>query len=602
MSGFVTQFAELAPSLGATLMLRGSAIVLTAMLIARLLAAASAAARYAAWALAFIALAVIPLGMEMLPRLTVTSPVSGAPIPHAAVSPAANVRVGGTLKLANSIPAMRSEAVAAGPEAGPWPAPGDLALAVAVLLWLSGVAALLIRLAIHVTRAAGVVRRASMVHGDSIAAVLRELSHPSAGVRLSDETPAPFVSGIRRQTVVLPAGAQSWSPNLLRSVLLHEFAHVDRRDQAMHLATRILLALYWPNPLAWLGARHLAAEQETACDDRALRGSPAQVYAGHLVDLAEMLRGADAAPAGALAMTGRHALSERVRSILSSQTDRRPLSRSRWLIGGVLLALVAGPVAALHVRQAPAPDPHLFAALRDPDFTLRQRAAWGLGEIESRSGVMPLLRRLDDGDPAVRGAVVWALGEIKDRRAVEPLIARLARDQDPLVREMAAVALGEIGARAAVKPLAEAGKSEPQLLPAVLWALREIDHSSAGRALRELRFVAPDAARWPEGRDISRLAASGPFAGRVVDDTTAGRAVALFKGGHRRDPRDVEPALVALATAEPAVRAHAAWHLGRIGDARAVSALLAALRDPELEVRAMAVWALDEINPSRGGL
>ena len=562
--------AELAPTLATTLLVRGTAILLTALLLARLLARASAATRYGVWALAILALAGAPAAMPVLPQWTRTWPVPGAAVQHAVLSLDAE-NAAGNASAADRHQVAPIENTTQSLETGLRES-GSGALAAAVIVWLFGVGGLLTRLAIHARLAAGIVRRGRTIPSAKIADILRGMDRPSVRIVLSAETPVPLVSWFRQHTIALPAAAESWPHEMLQSVLLHELAHVERRDYPMHLLTRVVVAFYWLNPLVWFGARRLTTERERACDDRALRCKAPQAYAGHLLQVAELTRSAPRS--AALAMAGQRALLERIRSILDPRIDRYPVSRRRLLIAGMVLALVTATVATLRIRRQPAPDPNLFAALEHPDAALRQRAAWAFGEFESRAGMRALLNRVGDPDPAVRGTVVWALGEIKDRRAVEAVIARLERDDDVLVREMAAIALGEIGSPTAVSPLVSAATREPALVPAIAWALGEISHTSAPMALRQVRFDAPIAARWLDENDLPEF---GWQAGGI------------------------EAALTALTAGEPVARAHAAWSLGRIGELRSVSPLLRSMRDPVVEVRAMAIWALDEINPTRTG-
>jgi len=380
MSAFFTQLAEFAPDVGATLLVRGSAILLAAVLLVRLLARASAATRYGVWSLAFVVLAALPLAAGALPRWTVTAPLAGPPVRHA-VHPSADPPPPAPTASTAVSHAVSHPVTAAPVRARSQTSP---ALGLAVLAWMAGAALLLARLATHTLLAAGLVRRATPVRPGRVATMLRELGRPSGRVVLSDETVVPLVAGLRRPTVVLPCGAVAWPSELLRSVLAHEMAHVERRDYAMHLVTRIGVALYWPNPLVWLGARRMAAERERSCDDRALEVNAPQAYASHLVEVAVLLSGGGTLSAP-LAMAGRRALQERIQSIIAFGVNRRPLSRARLFLGAVVLAAVAVPVTLIATRRAPAPDPYLMTALQDPDVPVRLRAAWGLGEFESRA-------------------------------------------------------------------------------------------------------------------------------------------------------------------------------------------------------------------------
>ena len=76
--------------------------------------------------------------------------------------------------------------------------------------------------------------------------------------------------GTRRPAVLLPQGAERWPTSRLEAVLLHELAHVRRRDCLTQLMAEVAVALHWVNPLAWVAAHRLRVEREHACDDQAL--------------------------------------------------------------------------------------------------------------------------------------------------------------------------------------------------------------------------------------------------------------------------------------------------------------------------------------------
>ena len=72
----------------------------------------------------------------------------------------------------------------------------------------------------------------------------------------------PMAAGYLRPTVALPAEADLWPAERITSVLLHELAHVRRRDCLTQLAASTTCALYWMNPLAWYAARALARHRD----------------------------------------------------------------------------------------------------------------------------------------------------------------------------------------------------------------------------------------------------------------------------------------------------------------------------------------------------
>ena len=54
----------------------------------------------------------------------------------------------------------------------------------------------------------------------------------------SDDAKMPFACGLARPTIVLPAECDAWTPDRRRAVLLHELAHVRRRDLLGHTLAR----------------------------------------------------------------------------------------------------------------------------------------------------------------------------------------------------------------------------------------------------------------------------------------------------------------------------------------------------------------------------
>ena len=128
---------------------------------------------------------------------------------------------------------------------------------------------------------------------------------------------------------MLPASADEWTDDRRRAVLLHELAHVARRDCLVQRIAACACALYWPHPGVWWAAKRLRTERELACDDRVLAsGAAAREYAGHLLDIAHAFRAAPA-PATALGMARARQLERRLLAILDEARNRAALGRGR---------------------------------------------------------------------------------------------------------------------------------------------------------------------------------------------------------------------------------------------------------------------------------
>lgn len=81
----------------------------------------------------------------------------------------------------------------------------------------------------------------------------------------------PSVTGIFKPMILLPIGLLSNLPHeQIEAILLHELAHIRRKDYAMNLLQRLAETIFFFNPgLLWVSAI-LKEERENCCDDIAI--------------------------------------------------------------------------------------------------------------------------------------------------------------------------------------------------------------------------------------------------------------------------------------------------------------------------------------------
>ncbi len=145
-----------------------------------------------------------------------------------------------------------------------------------IALWVAGVALCLARLLRSHLRIRRIIRVA--------------LPAPNLGpeVMMSHELAYPIAAGLFAPTVILPANvATTLERRDIEAIVRHERAHIARHDILTNLAQRLIEAMLFFNPWAYLIGRQLVKERESACDDWAVdaTGEPDR-YASCLAQLA----------------------------------------------------------------------------------------------------------------------------------------------------------------------------------------------------------------------------------------------------------------------------------------------------------------------------
>ena len=320
---------------------------------------ASASARHIVWTCAIAAAALVPAAALVAPQWEVRSPVSlGTTVaaPQTPVeTPAPSARSAESQPTAPTtapVAALRASIASLDPAR------------TALMVWAAGTLAVLLYLCLGSVSAWRLRRRAAAASSsaaDDVRTLAEALEIPQTIAVVDSETAtAPMVSGIWRPLIVLPREAAAWSEDRRHVVLLHELAHIKRRDCLTQLLAQVVCAAYWFNPLAWIAARRLRAERERACDDFVLAaGTPRSAYANHLLEIAQAAQPARFSPTAAIAvpMARRSQLEGRLMAILDPATRRSSAFYSR-LAAAALVALVSIPAAAVQLvsPRVPARD------------------------------------------------------------------------------------------------------------------------------------------------------------------------------------------------------------------------------------------------------
>lgn len=266
--------------------------------VAYILRFASPAVRYGLWQIVALKLLVMPLWTWPLPAdwatqaglVTPEIPAASSAADHRAVDPAEPAPSAETDSLDPSVAAEPPPAV--DPSASPsslrrlsWVAWLMLGWCAVVVLQAALVVGQWLRLRRFLSRASPAGAEVVALAADWARKI--ELRRMPRIVLSPDECP-PFVCGLLRPTLVLPPSLEALLPGAAAApVLVHELAHLKRRDLWWNWLPQAARTLYWFHPIAHWVVFRTRLESELACDGWALAvtGQPAAGYADLLVRL-----------------------------------------------------------------------------------------------------------------------------------------------------------------------------------------------------------------------------------------------------------------------------------------------------------------------------
>ncbi|MGA2232181.1 MAG: M56 family metallopeptidase [Tepidisphaeraceae bacterium] len=394
---------------------KSTALLMAAALLSLALRKASAAARHWLWLLALCGAITLPVLSVTLPQWKVLppQPVRVAPVVFN-TSPAISIPSLFSSAPNQPVSDFPSSSVAKSPIELPQTTPSRIDWAAcAVVAWAVGAAAMLTPIVLGMAAVFRLGLRSRTIDDPDWLNLLEELCDLLAiasPVRLlqSERRSMPMIWGIWRPRILLPAEATKWSDQRKRLVLLHELAHVKRRDGLTQLIAQFARAVYWFNPFAWLAFRRLEIERERACDDIVLTaGNKPSDYATELMAVATGYRSAAIASLIAAPMARASKLEGRLRAILDIRQNRRHSTRKAICVGLIALLMLLLPLAAIHSRAAsPAPAGPQQLGENDPtiiELTQAARADVDSGDYAAALSILNQITTLDPTDPYALG-------------------------------------------------------------------------------------------------------------------------------------------------------------------------------------------------------
>jgi len=318
------------------------------------------------------ALWLIVLVKFVTPPLVVWPWAAPDPLRVAAVAMAADA--GGTSGVGWGVHAATSIATAAAtpPVAQgfgvvpPDPSAGGLQAVWAWLLavWAAGSLALLLiegaRL-LRLARRARAGRPADPALAGRVAALSALLEMRPIAVRIVPGSAPPAVWSLGRPELLWPSAlVEGASEVSVDGVLVHELAHVKRRDHLVAWVELVAGILWWWNPLYWYVRSALREQAELACDGWVISALPngRRAYAESLLTLSGALgRNPVSLAVVGIRPASRRVLERRLAMIMQGRTSLRLTRAGLFALGLVAAATLPGWAAAAQDPPPPPPPP-----------------------------------------------------------------------------------------------------------------------------------------------------------------------------------------------------------------------------------------------------
>lgn len=437
---------------------KSAAIAGGALLLATLLRSRAAADRGAVLKVAVALLLALPAIALFAPALEIETPAPAPVVATAAAAPAVFEAAADEAAAAPAAPAVQ-------PAGGNWDDPSLLFF----LLYAGGVAMVGGRLLAGLVTLRRWTRSAREVESPEWRAALARAGGEELGIRLlaSEDATSPLSWGLARPVILLDRDTLR-SPDQADAILVHEVAHVARRDWPSLILSRLAVALFWFNPLVWRLDREVAQQAEEAADSDAAAAVEPALYAQTLLDWAR-LSGANALPANAIA-AGEPGLAKRVKAILDGRVSRR--SGSFWAVAAMLgCAAFAAPVAALDFVEAVPEAPAAPPAPAVPEAAPAPQAA--VPPVPAVPGIAPPAAPAPHAPPVPPAPMALPKVTMMDGG---PVPADLPR---ALAAAMQANAHASAAARAVSRPYVDEAAIEAEVAAAVAEATRAVEASTA---------------------------------------------------------------------------------------------------------------------------
>ncbi len=305
---------------------------------------------------------------------------------------------------------ITSPAPATSSHSSPFVLPVLLLINITGLFWLAGILFQIVRLGYGIIIVKKFRNSLQSSRDDQYDKILQAVAERFRKKRLPKLYSSPLIKspvtiGLFNPIVIIPQKLTSTiTENEMKSILLHELAHIYHYDQIAGVIKRIVMAFHWWNPFVYQINSHHEQAREEVSDNYVLRELQPKVYSQCLMDLTKKVCLISSYPT-AVGMAGRRFnLRKRIEQILSKKRNSTMETKLylKTIIFSFCLVLVFG-VAGLHGK-------------------VNTKTA------EPAAGIIPAIEPVTDTASIIKKEIKILSGE-KTAQVYENLLAKLSEEK-----------------------------------------------------------------------------------------------------------------------------------------------------------------------------
>ena len=248
---------------------------------------------------------------------------------------------------------------------------GQIILNIAKWIWLAGTA---------IMSAGGIIKMIRLY------IKLKGAVRKEKNIYIAKQADVPFVAGIIKPVIYLPAFLEEKETEY---IILHEQAHIKRKDYLFRFLGFIALSIHWFNPLVWLAFFYSGEDMEMSCDESVIRKMGENIKKEYSVSLLRLAAG-ERIPGSFFVQFGGRGTKKRVENILKYK--RKTISAIiiiLLLVSGTVFVLISNPkkteVKEVQSRENPVQNNKVKQIKPDRQKTFKEEMQGGTIYVNIRS-------------------------------------------------------------------------------------------------------------------------------------------------------------------------------------------------------------------------